>query len=206
MTKSPPSFVPLDNQKWNGLRVGILGGSFNPPHEGHIHISRIAMNMLGLDYIWWLVSPQNPLKQTKAAEYDDRFQACCDLTKHSPNIIVTDFERRLGISYTAETVFALRKHYPKTKFVWVMGMDNALTFHTWERWKDILATMATAHIARPPFYNMVEESPLRNLSTQRHVFLQRGRKVSLESHTSYWIMQNHLMDISSTEIRLKTNN
>lgn len=205
MTKSSPPFIPLDNQKWNGLRVGILGGSFNPPHQGHLHISRIAINMLALDYVWWLVTPQNPLKSNiENASFEDRFNACRAITRHDPRIIVTDFEQRLGLQYTADTIVALRRHYPKTKFVWVMGMDNALTFHTWERWQEILGNMATAHIARPPFYNMVEESPLRNLASQRHIFLQRGKKVALQPHTSYWIMQNHLMDISSTNIRDKT--
>ncbi len=202
----PPSFFPLDSQKWQGRRVGILGGSFNPPHKGHIHISLVAMHMLQLDYIWWVVTPQNPHKKDiKAESFETRYEACSAITQSHPRLIVSDFEQQLNLTYTADTVNALTHYYPKTKFVLLMGMDNALTFHKWERWREILRKMATAHIARPPFLNMVESSPLKKLAAQRHVFLERGSKADLKPQTSYWIMQNHLMDISSTKIRDKTN-
>ena len=196
----------LSDTKWAGQRVGILGGSFNPPHQGHIHISLIAKRMLGLDYIWWLVTPQNPLKDSKETRsYDERFAACLDITKTHPHIIVSDFEQRMQLTYTYETVLALTDSYPHTDFVLLMGMDNALSFHKWDNWRNILDKMATAHIARPPFWSMIEACPLKNLATQKHIFVNRGLKAKLKPHISYWIMQNMMMDISSTEIRAESN-
>ena len=198
--------LPLDGHKWQRQRVGILGGSFNPPHKGHIHISLVAQKMLQLDYIWWLVTPQNPMKKdTKPESYADRFDSCLSLTQSYPSIIISDFENRMGLTYTADTVEALTRCYSKTEFVLLMGMDNALEFHKWQNWRAILDKMTTAHIVRPPFLTMVESCPLKQTATQQHIFLERSRKVKLEPRTSYWIMQNHLMDVSSTKIRNKTD-
>lgn len=196
----------ISDTKWAGQRVGILGGSFNPPHAGHVHISLIAKRMLGLDYIWWLVTPQNPLKDSaETKSYDERFAACLEITKTHPHILVSDFEHRMNLTYTYETVQALNDSFPKTDFVLLMGMDNALTFHKWDKWRDILDKMATAHIARPPFWSMIESCPLKNLATQKHIFVNRGLKATLKPHISYWIMQNMMLDISSTEIRDKSD-
>lgn len=196
----------LADTKWAGRRVGILGGSFNPPHAGHIHISNIAKRMLGLDYIWWLVTPQNPLKDNKDTEdYGKRFSDCLKITKDSPHIIISDFERRLAITYTDDTLAALRDSFPHTDFVLLTGMDNALTFHKWRKWRNILDKTATAHIARPPFWSTIEACPLKNLATQKHIFVNRSLRAELKPRHTYWIMQNRMMDISSTYIRSKSS-
>lgn len=200
MILTPPHL--LDSARWRGLRIGVLGGSFNPPHEGHVHISRLAHRALRLDAVWWLLTPQNPLKSTsETMSYEARRALCLDITRGSPEIIVTDLEARLGTSRSFETMVALRRHYPGTDFVMVTGMDNALTLHRWQNWQRILATVATAHIARPPAWTLVEGCPLRSLRSQNHIHVGAGRAYPLRPRTSFWIMQTPMRDISSTKIR-----
>jgi nicotinate-nucleotide adenylyltransferase len=116
-----------------GQRIGLLGGSFDPPHQGHVHISRWALRNLRLDRVWWLVSPGNPLKQRGPAAIERRLAACRALAGH-PRITVTDIERHLATRYTADTLARLSQHYPGVRFVWLMGSDNLAGFHRWQRW------------------------------------------------------------------------
>ena len=198
MIFSPPDLK--SSAQWSGMRVGLLGGSFNPPHEGHLHISLIALRALKLDCIWWLVTPQNPLKDKAENSFNKRFAMCEDLIT-TPKIIVSDLERQLKTNLSWQTIRAMRLHFPCTDFVWITGMDNAQTIHKWHNWKDILSNVATAHIARPPAYNLIENCPLRLLSSQNHVFLEKAQKVSLRPHNTYWLMQKKMVSFSSTEIR-----
>ena len=106
-----------------GMRVGLLGGSFNPAHEGHRHISLLALKYLQLDELWWLVSPQNPLKPTKdMAPFAERLASARIMARH-PRIRVTDMEAQLHTRYTADTLHSLRLRFPHTRFVWIMGAD-----------------------------------------------------------------------------------
>lgn len=203
MIFSPPHL--LDGARWQNMRVGLLGGSFNPPHEGHLHISRIALSTLSLDAVWWLVSPQNPLKGKTEIGFDERIRLCRDITGESPALIVTGIERQLGTNLTWKTIRGLKQHFPQTGFIWVTGMDNAMTMHQWENWQDILQNVPTAHIARPPAWSLIESCPLKMLKGQQHEYLVNGRKVPLTARKTYWIMQNNMLEISSTEIR-KLNN
>jgi len=200
----PSTFTPphlLDSPRWAGLRVGLLGGSFNPPHAGHVHISLIALQALRLDFVWWLVTPHNPLKDKKTLmPYDERLALSRNLVSH-PKIMVTDLERQLNISRTYDTVMALKRSFPKTSFIWITGMDNALNFHRWYRWHDILKEIATAHISRPPADSLVGACPLRMLKTQTHDSGGMGRTTDLSPGHSYWLLQKEMMDVSSTEIR-----
>lgn len=183
------------------MRVGLLGGSFNPAHQGHVHISLIAMRTLKLDAIWWLVTPQNPLKkQSDLKNYEDRMRQCHELVNH-PRILVTDLEAQFGSNYTYDTICSLRSHFPATEFAFITGMDNALSFHRWDRWQDILKMVTTVHIARPPAQNLIQSCPLKLLSNQRHHVLDRAEYVDLSPLTTYWIKQRKMMFISSTQIR-----
>ena len=132
-----------------GLRVGLLGGSFNPAHEGHLHISRIALRRLRLDRIWWLLSPGNPLKQDAPASLDRRADAARTVIDGHPRILVTGIERNLGTVYTIDTLQALKALYPAVRFVWLMGSDNLSQFHRWHRWAAIMQTLPVAVMARP---------------------------------------------------------
>ncbi len=128
--------------------VGLLGGSFNPAHNGHRYISLQALKLLGLDEIWWLVSPLNPLKQSKdMASYERRLETAQEVANH-PHIIVSDLEYKIGTHYTIDTLTKLKELYPDINFVWLMGADNLLQFHQWYRWRSIMHSVPIAVFAR----------------------------------------------------------
>ena len=132
-----------------GLTIGLLGGSFNPAHGGHAYVSETARKRLGLDYVWWLVSPGNPLKASGGmADFAARLASARALARH-PRFIVTDIEQRLGTRYTADTVAALQRRFPQVTFVWLMGSDNLGQFGRWQRWREIAAWVPIAVVQRP---------------------------------------------------------
>ncbi len=119
------------------MRIGLLGGSFNPAHDGHRHITLAALAFLRLDRVWWMVSPQNPLKPAAGmAPYAERLEAAARLARH-PKIEVSDIEARLGTRYTVDTLGALKRRYPFTRFVWLMGADNLIEIPRWHDWTGI---------------------------------------------------------------------
>ena len=133
-----------------GRRIGLLGGSFNPAHEGHLHISRLALARLDLDEVWWLVSPQNPLKpEAGMAPFAARLAGAEAIAAADRRIRVSDIEARLGTTYTADTLAALRRRFPRARFVWLMGGDNLRQFPYWQRWQDIFRTVPIAVFDRP---------------------------------------------------------
>ena len=132
----------------DGLRIGLLGGSFNPAHRGHIHASEQALKQLHLDYVWWLVSPQNPLKAPRGmATFAKRLEAARAVSRH-PRIIVTGIERSLRTRFTIDTVRALKRRFPKIRFVWLMGSDNLVQVPRWRNWQEIFRLVPVAVIAR----------------------------------------------------------
>lgn len=132
-------------------RIGLLGGSFNPAHPGHRRLSLHAIRALGLDEVWWLVSPGNPLKaQAGMAPFAARLASARRMARHAP-IRATDIEARLGTRYTADTLDRLVRRYPKHRFVWLMGADNLAQFHRWRDWRSIARQVPIAVIARPGY-------------------------------------------------------
>jgi nicotinate-nucleotide adenylyltransferase len=131
-----------------GMVIGLLGGSFDPAHEGHVHITCEALKRMGLDQVWWLVSPGNPLKARQPAPMADRIARAKAIMRH-PRVKVTALEERLGTRATADTLDRLRAIYPGVSFVWLMGADNLVQFHRWDRWRDILRSVAVGVLARP---------------------------------------------------------
>lgn len=132
-------------------KIGLLGGSFNPAHAGHRHISLEALKRLGLDEIWWLVSPANPLKDPATlADYGTRLAEARKLAAH-PRIRVLDIERRLGTHYTIDTLTVLQRQYPKGQFVWLTGADNLPQFHRWKRWRELVGRIPVAVFDRTPY-------------------------------------------------------
>ena len=131
-----------------GMVVGLLGGSFDPAHEGHAHITREALKRMGLDQVWWLVSPGNPLKARQPAPLADRLGRAKAVMRH-PRVKVTALEAGLGTRVTVDTIAGLRAIYPGVTFVWLMGADNLVQFHRWGRWRDILRSVAVGVLARP---------------------------------------------------------
>ncbi|QGZ35858.1 nicotinate-nucleotide adenylyltransferase [Stappia indica] len=132
-----------------GNRIGLFGGSFNPPHSGHRLVADIALARLGLDQLWWLVTPGNPLKDhSELAPLARRLDAVEAIARH-PRMVVTALETQLGTAYSARTLARLTQLRPRLKFVWVMGADNLAGFHRWQDWRGIFARVPIAVVDRP---------------------------------------------------------
>jgi len=137
---------------FSGLTIGLLGGSFNPAHDGHLAMSLYALKQMRLDQVWWLVSPQNPLKSSvDMAALSSRMESARRLAQHHPRFIVTDIETALGTRYTADTVRLLKKRFPKTRFVWLMGADNLRQIPKWQNWEEIFNQVPVAVFRRPTY-------------------------------------------------------
>ena len=150
------------------MRIGLLGGSFDPAHGGHLYISRIALKTLKLDYVWWLVSPGNPLKPEPAPVGLRMMRA--RLVAQGERILVTDLEQRLHTRFTVDTVAALRRRFPKLDFVWLMGSDNLEQFSRWRRWRQIAAMVPIVVVRRPGSVLASLHAPLaRYLSPARQL-------------------------------------
>jgi len=135
----------------NARRIGLLGGSFNPAHEGHVHISLEALKRLRLHEIWWLVSPQNPLKKASDLEgYGLRFESACALAHH-PRIRVLSVEQQRGLMYSVDTIRFLQTRHRDCHFVWLMGADNLAGFHRWRCWRAIARRIPIAVLDRAPY-------------------------------------------------------
>lgn len=132
-------------------RIGLLGGSFNPAHAGHLHISRVALERLRLDEVWWLVSPQNPLKPLAGMAPLQKRMAAARTLADGHRIRVTDIEFHLGTRYTVDTVAALKRRCPEARFVWLIGADNLVELPQWHRWEDLFRRVPIAVFARRPY-------------------------------------------------------
>ena len=131
------------------MRIGLLGGSFNPAHEGHMHVSQVALKRLNLDYVWWLVTPQNPLKPVAGmAPLPDRVRDARKFSRH-PRVVVMDIEHDLHTHYSFDTLRALQKRFSRVEFVWLMGSDNLNIFRRWHRWVEFAQRVPIAVIQRP---------------------------------------------------------
>lgn len=132
-----------------GQRIGLLGGSFNPAHAAHRMISLMALRRLRLDRVWWLVTPGNPLKENSGLpDLDRRMRQAAEIADH-PLIDVTGIEARFGTRFTADLVVNLKTRLPTLRLVWLMGSDNLGSFHRWDRWRDIAASVPIAVVNRP---------------------------------------------------------
>ncbi len=154
---------------WAGKRVGLLGGSFNPAHEGHVHISRTALKRLKLDAVWWLVSPQNPLKSTRdMAPQKIRLARAAEIAADR-RIIATDIESALETRFTVDTLTALTRLMPHTRFVWLMGADSLAGFHRWKDWQTIARLLPIAVLLRPGYTDSRWSAPsMARLARYKH--------------------------------------
>jgi nicotinate-nucleotide adenylyltransferase len=176
------------------LRIGLLGGSFDPAHAGHLYVSEIARKLLKLDYVWWLVSPGNPLKPEPGA-FGMRLSRARVAASHHPFIRVTGIEQRLGTRYTIDTVKALKRRFPDPRFVWLMGSDNLEQFARWRRWREIAQIIPIAVVRRPGSVLAPLHAPLaRRLGVSRH----------LEPAPSLVILDGRRNWESSTALRART--
>jgi nicotinate-nucleotide adenylyltransferase len=132
-----------------GMQVGLFGGSFNPPHEGHSLVAEIAIRRLALDQLWWIVTPGNPLKSSRELAPLHERLLLSERIARNPRIKVTAFEARHEVRYTADTIALIRAQNPGVDFVWIMGADNLRDFHRWQRWREIANSVPIAVIDRP---------------------------------------------------------
>jgi len=145
----PPAIPGLGRP--GGGRIGLLGGSFNPAHEGHLHISRLALRRLRLDAVWWLVSPQNPLKSARGMAPPAARLASAEAMARHPRILPTAIESSLGTRYTANTLAALQRRFAAARFVWLMGADNLIQLPRWRGWTEIVRCVPIAVWGRPGY-------------------------------------------------------
>ena len=129
------------------MRIGLFGGTFDPAHEGHAHVAETALKRLQLHRVWWLVTPQNPLKP-KSGPFEKRF-ASARAHAQGPFMVVTDLEKSLDCAYTYQTLRALKRLYPGVSFVLVMGADNLASFRKWRRWREVAEAVPVAVVSRP---------------------------------------------------------
>ena len=183
-----------------GLTIGLLGGSFDPPHAGHVHITREALRRMRLDRVWWLVSPGNPLKERGPADIERRMEACRRILQH-PRVAITDIESRLGTRYTADTLARLQRLYPQARFVWLMGADNLVSFHRWEHWDWIIENVPIGVLARPDQQVRAGLSPAAR--AYRHYRLpERSARALPSCPAPAWsLLVGPTVRISSTELR-----
>ena len=132
-----------------GMTVGLFGGSFNPPHDGHVLVTELALRRIGLDQVWWMVTPGNPLKDTRALPPLAERIAWSETINRDPRVKVTAFEARYNVRYTAETLALVKRRKPHVRFVWLMGADNLASFHRWQDWERIALTFPIAVVDRP---------------------------------------------------------
>ncbi|KAF0172554.1 MAG: nicotinate-nucleotide adenylyltransferase [Alphaproteobacteria bacterium] len=184
-----------------GMRIGLFGGSFDPAHSGHLHVAETAMRRLGLDRVWWLVTPQNPLKP-KSRPLFARMASAAAMTRGT-RMVVTDLEGRLGLRYSADTIAALKRRWPGVHFVWIMGGDNMRGFVKWRRWRDIMRSVPIAVVAREKIASGALDSAAFAQFAHRRIPLERARTLPGAKAPAWTYISGHLDPNSSTAIRAR---
>lgn len=188
-------------QRHDQSKIGLLGGSFNPAHEGHRALSLAARDALGLDAVWWLVSPGNPLKDPKEyAPYEARL-AKARIVAADPSIVISDFERRKNLRYTVDTLETLTALWPEMRFVWLMGADSLETLHHWKDWRRIFALVPLAIFNRPGHEHAAEDSPA---AREFAAFRREGAsaRALAEAEPPAWaFFDKPAIPLSSTQLR-----
>ena len=197
-SQSVSQAIPLYS---NGMRIGLLGGSFNPPHEAHRAVSLFAIKRLKLDRVWWLVTPGNPLKSNGALnDLDTRMEAARKMAD-DPRIDISCLEAVIGISYTVDTISYLRRRASGLRFVWIMGADNLAQFHRWQNWRRIASEVPIAVIDRPPqSFRALAAPAAQALARYRLPENQAGRLADLPPPA--WVFLTGMkLSLSSTGLR-----
>ncbi|MDX2306891.1 MAG: nicotinate-nucleotide adenylyltransferase [Hyphomicrobium sp.] len=185
-------------------RIGLMGGSFNPPHEGHLRVAETALKRLDLDQLWWIVTPGNPLKSRDGLPpLAERMAACRRLAPH-PRMTMTGFEAELGSPYTAVTLGYLKRRFPDVLFVWVMGADNLAGFHRWQNWRAIAGLMPIAVVDRPGWRLRALAGRMALTLANARVPEARAGALPQTKPPSWTFLTARLSDQSSTALRRQT--
>ena len=197
-----PAEAPEAPRRRRARRVGLFGGSFNPAHDGHLHISQIALKALNLDELWWLVSPQNPLKpRADMAPFEARVADARRISQDR-RIKVSGLEAELGLGFTADTVRYLKRRYPGTRFVWLMGADNLPGFTRWRRWAEIYKALPVAVFDRAPYASQVHAA-VPSIRFARHQLPERQSRRLADLTPPVWsFLHSRLHAASATAIRV----
>lgn len=199
------SLFPAPNVKssriWAGKTIGILGGSFNPVHEGHVHISKQALANLPIDALWWSFTPGNPFKtHISMPSIDQRITQAAEQID-DPRIILTDIEAQMGVQRTHEFGKALAYYFPNTRFIWVGGMDLPEQFHHWGKWKSVIKSFPIVFFKRPPYKGTLKRIPIKILQSVKHIYhLPKAASLFKKNHI-YWALQGSTLKASSSAIR-----
>ena len=180
--------------------IGLLGGSFDPPHKGHLYISLEAKKILKLDEMWWLVTPQNPLKINQPASYSDRIKNCKLIIKNQP-IKIKEIEKKINSKYSYQTIKYLNKHYNNIKFFWLMGADNLINFHKWQNCQKIFNEIPIVVFRRYGYNDKALKSNISNLYKNFRISSKKLHVSDFDKSPCWAIIQNKEIKISSTEIR-----
>jgi nicotinate-nucleotide adenylyltransferase len=186
------------------MRVGLLGGSFNPAHEGHAHVAKTALARLGLDRVIWLVSPQNPLKSAKGTAAFAARIASARAVAAGPAMIVSDLEAKLGSRYTIDLIRVLRARYPAVRFVWLMGADNLAGFHRWRGWEEIMRLVPVCVVARPGWGMQGRLAPAARRFAWARRPASEARRLASARPPAWIYLTAPLNFTSSTAIRART--
>ena len=182
--------------------IGLLGGSFDPPHRGHLYISKEAKNILKLDEVWWLVTPQNPLKILKPATYEERIKNCKNITTGLP-IKITQIEKKINSNFTYQSLNYIQNHYKNIKFFWLMGADNLINFHQWQNWREIFNNISVVIFKRHGYNTRALNSKTRKTFIKSQIISSTVNQINFEKLPSWAWINNREIKISSTEIRKK---
>jgi nicotinate-nucleotide adenylyltransferase len=184
-----------------GQRIGLLGGSFNPPHAAHRAISLFTMKRLRLDRVWWLVSPGNPLKDTSALRELDARVAAAEAMADDPRIAVTCLEAVIGTRYTADTIAYLRRRCVDVRFVWIMGADNLAQFHRWRHWRQIARQVPIAVIDRAPQGIRALSTPAAQALAPYRLSEQFAGLLPTQHPPAWTFLTGLKLEMSSTSLR-----
>ena len=180
--------------------IGLLGGSFDPPHKGHLYISLEAKKILKLNEIWWLVTPQNPLKINEPATYKDRVKNCKLITKNYP-IKITEIEKKINSRHSHQTINYLNKLYKNINFFWLMGADNLINFHKWQNNHKIFNEISIVVFRRYGYNEKALKSYTSNFYKNFRINNKNIYLNNFEKLPAWTIIQNKEIKISSTQIR-----
>ena len=198
---TPDSNWPRLPPHARGMCIGLFGGTFNPPHEGHRLASLKALQRLGLDAVWWLVTPGNPLKDNIALPAQALRMAAAQRLANHPRIRITGFEANIGTRYSYDTIAWLKRRCPGVHFVWIIGADNLAGFHRWQRWRDIIKLLPIVVIDRPGSTLRALHGPAAAVMERRRLDESDARLLARAAPPAFMFLHGRRSALSSTALR-----